>query len=71
MASQAELVDQVTAATATISKIGDETRALLAKIDELLAVIAAGGEASPALSDAVAALVAQAAVVDALVPDAP
>jgi septal ring factor EnvC (AmiA/AmiB activator) len=68
MATQAELTTQVQAIGATLTKIGTETTALLAKIDELNAVIAAG-TVTPELQAAVDAVAAQAHVVDDLVPD--
>lgn len=70
MAMQAELTTQVTAATDKLKKIGTETSSLLTKIDELKAVIAAGGAVTPELQAAVDALTTQALVVDELVPDA-
>lgn len=71
MSSQAELTAQVAAVNAKLTKIGAETQSLLTKIDELNAVIAAGAPVTPELKAAVDALVAQAEVVDKLVPDAP
>jgi len=71
MASQADLTKQVTDLTAQVGKVGTETRSLLTRITELLAVIAAGGDATPELTAAVAALQAQVQVVDDLVADAP
>lgn len=71
MASQAELAAQVTAATEKLTKIGVETSTLITKVSDLEAIIAAGGDVSPELQAAVDALVAQAKVVDDLVPDAP
>ncbi len=70
MATQTELVAQLTAVNDQLKKIGTETAGLLAKIDELKAVIAAG-TVSPELQAAVDALTAQAKVVDDLVADAP
>ncbi len=70
MATQAELTEQVNAATAKLTKIGTETTTLLTKIEELTAIINAGPPVSAELTAAVAALTAQAAVVDDLVPDA-
>lgn len=71
MANQVELTKQVTDLTAKVGKISAESRGLLTKIEELLAVIAAGGNVSPELQAAVDALQAQVDVLDALVPDAP
>lgn len=69
MATQAELTAQVAAVNAKLTKIGDETRSLLAKVEELTAVIANGPPVTPELQAAVDALTAQAELVDALVPD--
>lgn len=71
MATQKELTDQVNALTGRVVKIGSETRTLLTKVEELLAIIAAGGEVSAELQTAVDDLQAQVTVVDELVPDAP
>lgn len=70
MATQVELTAQIQAATDKLTKIGSETKSLLKKIDDLMAVIA-NGPVSPELQAAADALSAQADVVDALVPDAP
>lgn len=70
MASQAELADQIRAATSQLQKIGTETKSLVEKIDALQAIIDAGGEVSPELQAAVDELKTQAQVVDDLVPDA-
>ena len=70
MASQTDEAKRVTALTEQVTKIGTESRTLLTRIEELLAVIAAGGEATPELTAAVDALKAQVQVVDDLVPDA-
>lgn len=72
MATQQESAAQVTALTAEVTKIGTETRSLLTKIDDLLAVIATGSaQTSTELQAAIDALQAQVQVVDDLVPDAP
>jgi len=72
MATQAESAAQVTTLTAQVTKIGTESRTLLTKIDELLALIAGGSpNTSPELQAAIDALQAQVQVVDDLVPDAP
>jgi phage shock protein A len=71
MASQAELTTKVNELTAKVTKVSTETRTLLTKIEELLAVIAAGGNATPELEAAIAVLEAQVDIVDALVPDSP
>ncbi len=71
MATQAELAEQVKKIGDSITKIGTETTTLLAKIDELNAIITNGPAVTPELQAAVDAVAAQAKVVDDLVPDAP
>ena len=74
MTTQAELTLQVQAATTELQKIGGETSALIAKVAELQAALAAAqtaGSVTQELVDAVSALSAQAKVVDDLVPNAP
>ena len=71
MATQAELATLLLAVTDTITKIGTETQSLLAKIDDLAAALAAAGATTPEVDAALAALQAQAAAVDSLVPDIP
>lgn len=71
MATQAELTEQVRTLTAKVQKVGTETRTLLTRIEELLAVIANGGQVTPELQAAVDDLQIQVNVVDELVPDAP
>ena len=78
MASQTELAAQLRDVLAQQKKTSTEITAvqssvdtLNAKIVELEAVIAAGGEASQELTDAVAAVKAQAQVVDDQIPDLP
>ena len=70
MGSQEELAAELTAVKETVAKIGDETITLLAKIDELTALVEAGSQVSPEVQAALAALKEQAQVVDDLVPDA-
>lgn len=70
MATQAELVVQVKAATDKLTKIGTETSTLLQKITDLTTIIT-NGPVTPEMQAAVDALTAQAQVVDDLVPDAP
>ncbi len=70
MATQADLVVQLTAIKDNLVKVGGETTTLLAKIDELQALIA-NAPVSPELQAAVDAVAAQAKVVDDLVADAP
>lgn len=64
---------QITALTTQVGKIQGETSTLLQKIADLTAVIEAGGAGSttPEFDAALAALTAQVAVVDGLVPDEP
>lgn len=69
--TQQEAVTKLNETVAKLTKIGGETSSLLTKIDELKTVIAAGGNASPELEAAVAALTTQADVVDGLVDDLP
>lgn len=72
MATQKELADQLAAATAKADKIGNETRTLLTRIQELLDQIANNtSNVTPELQAAADALSAQLQVVDDLVPDAP
>ena len=71
MATQAELVEQVNAATAQVQKIGGETRTLITRVEELLAIIAAGPTVTPELEAAVGNLKSQVQVVDDLVADSP
>lgn len=71
MATQEELAAQLTAAAAKAEKIGNETRSLLTRIEELLAALTAGATVSPEVQAAADAVSAQLEVVDALVPDVP
>jgi hypothetical protein len=70
MTTQAELATSLTEIAATVTKVGDETRALIVKIGDLEAAIATAGNTTPEVDAALAALRDQVAVVDALVPDA-
>jgi len=70
MGTQEELRIQIEALTTQVAKIATETQTLLTRIEELLAIINAG-TVTPELQAAVDALVAQVAIVDELVPDAP
>lgn len=70
MSNQADLVVSLNEVTAKVAKIGEETKALIAKGEELMAAVVAAGELTPETEAALAALKAQADVVDALVPDA-
>ena len=69
MQTQAELVESLTAINATVTKIGEETRSLLTKVDDLVAALANTDTVSPEVEAAVSALAAKAAEVDALVAD--
>lgn len=69
MATQAELATSLGTVTAQVAKIGDETRTLLVKIQELTDAISQGGATTPEVDAALAALQAQVAVVDELVAD--
>ena len=78
MATQAELAADLKAVLAKQQKTADEIKALqagqdvlTAKIVELQALVDAGGTVSQELIDAVAAVKAQAQVVDDLIPDVP
>lgn len=70
MATQQELTAKINELTATVTKVGGETRTLLTRIEELLEQIN-NGEVTPELQEAVTALEEQVAIVDGLVPDAP
>ena len=70
LSTQAELATQIDGVTAQVAKIGTETQSLLTKISDLTDLLAAGGQTTPEVDAAVAALVAQAAIVDNLVVDA-
>jgi hypothetical protein len=71
MATQDEEVLVLEAIRQKIVKIGTETETLLQTVVDLRAEIAAGGQVTPAVQAALDAVVAQAQVVDDLVPDAP
>lgn len=71
MTTQTELADGIRAVTATVDKIAGETRSLLDKVSALDAALAAAGTVTTEVEAAMAALQAQVAVVDALVPDVP
>ena len=70
MTTQNEIATTLDGVTAQIAKIGTETTSLLNRVDDLVAALAAAGNATPEVEAAVAALQAQAQVVDDLVPDA-
>ncbi len=71
MATQAELTAQVNAVTAQLNKLGTETSILITKVNELTEIIANGPPVTAELQAAVDAAIAQAKVVDDLVPDQP
>lgn len=71
MATQQEAAVALQAVKDQIVKIGAETSSLLTKVTDLLAIIAAGGEVSTELQNAIDAVKAQAQIVDDLVPDQP
>lgn len=78
MATQAQLATDLAAVLVQLKKASAEivgvqtaTDVLTAKIAELEAIIAADGEASAELTEAVAAVKAQAQVVDEQIPDLP
>lgn len=68
MATQAEIITALNLVSDKIIKIGEETKSLLAKQEELLKVIAEG-PVSPELQAKVDQLAAQTSVVDELVAD--
>jgi Asp-tRNA(Asn)/Glu-tRNA(Gln) amidotransferase B subunit len=70
MATKDEVLADLTAIATTVSKIGTETSASLAKIAELEALIAAGG-VSQDIADKVAEIKTSLKAVDDLVTDAP
>lgn len=69
MGTEAENTATLNALTAQVTKVGEETRALLQKIADLTAIIEAGTNSGPEFDAALAALQAQVGVVDGLVPD--
>lgn len=78
MATQAEqaqtlrdVLAQLQKTAGEIATVQSSVDALKARIVELEAIIASGGDASQELIDAVAAVKAQAQVVDDEIPDAP
>lgn len=71
MTTQAQLAADLQAVSAQITKIGTETTALLTKITDLEAAIAAGGVTTAEVDTAMQALKDQAKIVDDMVPDAP
>lgn len=71
MSAQAQLAADILAVADKVAKVGNETRTLIAKVADLEAALAAAGDVSPEVTEAMTALHAQVAVVDELVPDAP
>lgn len=70
MSTQAQLAVALTAIAAQIAKIGDETKTLIAKIDELQAALNNAGNNAPEVETALQAVKDQLQIVDDLVPDA-
>ena len=70
MATQEEITQALTDLTATVAKIGDETKATLQKVADLETALAGQASVSPELQAAFDALKDQVGIVDALVPDA-
>ena len=68
MASQQEIADALNAVGTQLSKASSE---VVAKISELEAAVAAGGQSSPEVDAAVANLKTAAQALDDIVPDAP
>lgn len=71
MATQQELVQQLTDLTANVTKIGAETTTLIQKVTDLEAALAGQANVTPELQAAFDALKAQVVAVDELVPDQP
>jgi len=69
MATQQELAAALTEVTATIQKIGEETKATLQKVTDLENALANAGSVAPEVQAAFDALKEQVGIVDALVPD--
>lgn len=68
MATQVELTAQLVAINERLVKVGTETARLVATVNDLKTVVAAG-PVSPELQAAVDAVAAQTGVVDDMVPD--
>lgn len=71
MATQAQLVEELKKVTEQVGKIGTETGKTLQKVTALEALLAAGGNTTPEVDQALADLKAQAQLTDDMVPDAP
>lgn len=70
MATKTEFAAAIEGVTAHVAKVGEETRALIARVNDLTAAVEEAGNSSPEMDAALDALKAQVAVVDGLVPDA-
>ena len=68
--NHAELTAALQGVASNVEKIGGETRALIAKIADLHAAVENAANVPQEVIDALAAVQAQVAVVDELVPDA-
>lgn len=71
MSTQAQLAADLNTVTQQIAKIGNETGKTLQQVTDLQALLAAGGNTTPEVDAALAALKAQAQLTDDMVPDAP
>jgi hypothetical protein len=71
MSTQEQLASDILAVADKVTKVGAETRTLLAKIGDLQAALNNAGAVSPEVTEAMAVLQTQVDVVDLLVPDAP
>lgn len=71
MAKQSEIAADLRAQAEKITKIAQETRSLIAKVEQLQEAVNNQDEASEELTAASEAVAAQLAIVDDLVPDAP
>lgn len=71
MATQVQHAEELRQVTAKIVKIGTETAKTLQRVIDLEALLAAGGDTSEEVNEAVAALKVQAQLTDDLTPDSP
>ena len=69
MSNQAQTLAILTAASATLTKIGEETKATLQKVQDLQDALNNAGNNTPEVDAALTALTTQLQVVDDLVPD--
>ncbi len=67
--TQAELAKELKAVTSQVEKIGMETGKTLQKVIDLEAIIAAGGNVTPEVNEALAGLKTQAQLTDDMIPD--